>query len=170
MTAVQIPIPSSDITGAVLSIKKRRIVLLAVYIPPQDSEVLYVAIELIKQAIYQVRRENRGTQLDILILGDFNRHDYLWGGDKVSENRQGEVEPIIDLIANFHLQSLLPRGTPTWQRDDYETTIDLVLASSDISEARRKCEIYPIEHGSDHRAIVANFDIYVPEQVPQVRY
>ena len=57
-----------------------------------------------------------------------------------------------------------------WQRGDYETTIDLVLASSDISDVRRKCEIYLIEHGSDHRAIATEFDIHVPDQVSQVRY
>ena len=170
ITAAQISIPSPDITGAVLHVGERRIILLAVYIPPQDAEALHNTTESIKHAIHQARQENRDTQLDTLIVGDFNRHDYLWGGDKVSGNRQGEAEPVIDLIADLHLQSLLPRGIPTWQRGDYETTIDLVLASSNISEERRKCGIYSIEHGSDHRAISTEFDIHVPTQVPQIRY
>ena len=109
-------------------------------------------------------------QLDIILMGDLNRHDYLWGGDEVTESRQGEAEPIIDLISDFHLQSLLPRGIPTWQRGDFESTIDLVLASSNISEVQRKCEIYPIKYSSDYRAITAEFDIDIPEQILSIRY
>ena len=52
ITAVQIPIPSSDITGVVLHIGERRIILLAVYIPPQDAEALRSATELIERGIY----------------------------------------------------------------------------------------------------------------------
>jgi hypothetical protein len=43
--------------------------------------------------------------------------------------RQGEADPIIDLMTEHTLSSLLPRGTKTWQGGDYETTIDLMLAS-----------------------------------------
>ena len=170
ITAVQIPIPSPDLTGAVLHIGQRRIVLIAVYIPCQNPEALRLAMALITQAISQARRDNRGTQLDILVAGDFNRHDCLWGGDYVSENRQGEAELIIDFIAEHHLQSLLPSGTPTWQRGDSWSTIDLILASTDIAELRTKCEIYLIEHSSDYRAITSEFDINVPEKISIVRY
>jgi hypothetical protein len=170
ITAVQIQIPSPDLTGVVLYINGKRVLLIAVYIPCQNPEALKSAIGLITQAIRQARWENRGYLLDILVVGDFNRHDYLWGGDNTSETRQGEAEPIINLMADLHLQSLLPRGTPTWQRGEHESTIDLVLASSHISELRNKCAIYPIEHGSDHRAISSVFDLDVPEPPIVVRY
>jgi hypothetical protein len=35
---------------------------------------------------------------DSIAVGDFNRHDQLWGGDEVSLGRQGEADPIIDLM------------------------------------------------------------------------
>lgn len=50
-----------------------------------------------------------------MIVGDFNRHDQLWGGDDVSLGRQGEADPIIDLMNEFALSSLLKRDTKTWQ-------------------------------------------------------
>ena len=48
-----------------------------------------------------------------MIVGDFNHHDQLWGGDDVSLVRQGEADPIIDLMNEFALSSLLKRGTKT---------------------------------------------------------
>ena len=50
------------------------------------------------------------------IAGDFNRHDQLWGGDEVSMERQGEADPIIDMMNELALSSLLRRGTKTCTR------------------------------------------------------
>ena len=52
--------------------------------------------------------------MDILLVGDFNRHDQLWGGDNILASRQGEADPIIDLMGEFSLHSLLERGVKTW--------------------------------------------------------
>ena len=66
-------------------------------------------------------------------LGDFHRHDQLWEGDHVSSGRQGEADPVINLMNEFALSSLLERGTKTWygvgQSGDCESTIDLRLVS-----------------------------------------
>jgi hypothetical protein len=92
-----------------------------------------------------------------MIMGDFNRHDQLWGGDNVSLERQGEADPIINLMNEFALSSLLKRGTKMWHRGglggDYSSTIDLVLASENLIDAMVKCAVHKTEHGSDHRAI-----------------
>jgi hypothetical protein len=45
--------------------------------------------------------------VEILIMGDFNRHDQLWGGDDVSLGRQGEADLIINLMNKCALSSLL---------------------------------------------------------------
>ncbi|GKU14749.1 unnamed protein product, partial [Fusarium langsethiae] len=66
----------------------------------------------------------------------------MWGGDDVSVERQGEADPIIDLMNDFMLRSLLRRGTKTWQSGDYETTIDLALASEELADANIKCAIH----------------------------
>ncbi|RKK79088.1 hypothetical protein BFJ63_vAg16914 [Fusarium oxysporum f. sp. narcissi] len=60
------------------------------------------------------------------------------------------------------LRSLLRRGTKTWQGRNYETTIDLVLASEELADATIRCAIHGTEHGSDHRTIEATFDSSVP--------
>jgi hypothetical protein len=49
--------------------------------------------------------------VEVVIAGDFNRHDQLWGGDNVSLVRQGEADLIIDLMNEFALSSLLRRGS-----------------------------------------------------------
>jgi hypothetical protein len=80
----------------------------------------------------------------------------------VALERQGEADPIINLMTKFTLTSLLQRGTKTWHGGDYETTIDLALASKELTDTTLKCVIHKTEHGSDHRAIETVFDISVP--------
>ncbi|KAJ5201027.1 hypothetical protein N7449_005830 [Penicillium cf. viridicatum] len=62
----------------------------------------------------------------------------------------------------FALSSLLKRGTKTWhgegQSGDCESTIDLVLASENLTDYMVKCAIPETEHGSDHCAIETVFD------------
>ena len=76
--------------------------------------------------------------------------------------RQGEADPIIDLMTEHALSSMLPRGTKTWQCGDYETTIDLVLASKELADTVLRCAAHDTEHGSDHRMIETVFDSSVP--------
>ena len=83
--------------------------------------------------------------------------------------RQGEADPIIDLMNDFMLRSLLRRGTKTWHNGDYETTIDLVLASEELADTAIKCTIHDTEHGSDHRTINTAFDVSVPTPKQQER-
>lgn len=87
----------------------------------------------------------------------------------MSLGRQGEADPIIDLMNEFALSSLLERGTKTWhgggQSGDCESNIDLVLASENLTDSMVKCAIHGTEHGSDHRAIETVFD--APWPVPK---
>ena len=90
---------------------------------------------------------------DILIAGDFNCHDQLWGGDSIS-NSQGEA--IVQFMHTRGLQLTLPRGTPT---HDSGSTIDLSMASSRLFDDLLRCSIWPTEYGSDHRVIESQFDL-----------
>ena len=77
--AEQVPMQSSDLTAAVLRLPGRSILVVSVYVEPQDAEALRVAT----CELYQVIRETQskiGTRVDVLLTGDFNRHDQLWGG------------------------------------------------------------------------------------------
>ena len=166
--AEQVPIESPDLTAAVIRLPERLIFMASVYVEGGDAAALDDACDRLRKAITKVRQD-AGTVVEIIIVGDFNRHDQLWGGDDVSLTRQGEADPIIDLMNEFSLSSLLKRGTKTWhgggQNRDCESTIDLVLASENLTQSMVKCAIHGTEHGSDHCAIDTIFD--APWPAPQ---
>jgi exonuclease III len=170
--AEQLSIESPDLTAAVIRLPGRLIFMASVYVEGGDAHALHDACNHLRKAITKVRRD-RDTVVEVMIMGDFNRHDQLWGGDDVSLERQGEADPIIDLMNEFALSSLLKRGTKTWHGGglggDYESTIDLVLASENLTDSLVKCAVHETEHGSDHRAIKTVFDAPWPTPQPQER-
>ncbi|KAL0929378.1 uncharacterized protein CTRU02_215544 [Colletotrichum truncatum] len=160
--AEQVPIPSPDITGAVLRLPGRRVLIVSVYVPAQEPEMLRRTCSMLRQAIAGVR-SSAGEVVDVVFVGDFNRHDQLWGGDDVSATRQGEADPIIELMSDLSLRSLLPRGTKTWHKNDAATTIDLSIASEDLARMMTRCALHETDHGSDHQAIETTFEIATPD-------
>src|SRR2546423_12626968 len=158
MEAEQVPVQSADLTVAVLRLPDRSILLVSVYVEGKNRAALLDTIRKLHQLIQETR--NRiGTRSDVILAGDFNRHDQLWGGDDIPLARQGEADPIIDFMSDHSLCSLLPRGTKTWQSGNSETTIDLILASEELASMVMKCTVHETEHGSDHRAIKTTFDV-----------
>ena len=158
--AEQLAVDSPDVTAVVADFKGKKIALLSVYIPKKSNTAdreLKDALGLIQLTIRRARRE-RGVE-EIVVAGDFNRHSELWGGLAVTANRQGEGQPIIDLMAEEDLQSLLPCGIKTWQRNDQESTIDIILTSPGLANSMIECGIHEREHGSDHRAIETTFEM-----------
>lgn len=110
--------------------------------------------------------ENTCTQHrahEIILCGDFNRHDQLWGGDGV---RRDEGERVIQCMDQLSLQLLLPRGTPT---HDSGTTIDLALATSGLTDDLTSCQLWHTAYGSDHEAIETSFALnaYEPSREPR---
>lgn len=87
------------------------VLVASVYVPGGDAGALKDAYENIRRMVAKARR-GTGTTVDVVIAGDFNCHNQLWGGD-VSSERQGEADPIIDLMNEVGLSSLLPRGIKT---------------------------------------------------------
>ncbi|EAQ91966.1 predicted protein [Chaetomium globosum CBS 148.51] len=166
--AEQIPVPSADLTAAQIRLPDRVVLVVPVYVEGGSDEALEVAMRELNRLIRRFRN-GTGNRTDIILAGDFNRHDQLWGGDDVSPLRQGEGERIINLMDEHSLCSLLPRGTKTWQSGDAESTIDLVLASAELIEQLLKCRIHPCDHGSDHRAIETTFDIAGEDRQTETR-
>ncbi|KAJ0126328.1 Kinesin-like protein 6, partial [Fusarium oxysporum f. sp. albedinis] len=164
--AEQIPIETADMTAAILRLPERLVLVFSVYVLGGDTQALQGTCNALRQVISDVRGQ-AGRLVDMVVVGDFNRHDQLWGGDDVCLTRQGEADQIINLMNEFDLLSLLPRGTKTWSGGDFETTVDLVLVSADLATSTVKCMIHGTEHGSDHRAIETEFDVSVP--VPQAQ-
>ncbi|KAM5529724.1 hypothetical protein FOXYSP1_17568 [Fusarium oxysporum f. sp. phaseoli] len=168
LEAEQVPIPSADLTGAILRWPDREVLVVWVYVAGKDEEALRTAMRQLHATIGSFRNST-GKRTDVILAGDFNRHDQLWGGDDVTGRRQGEAGPIIDLMDEHGLLSLLPRGTKTWEGPGGESTIDLTLASAELADEMVHCGIYPTEHGSDHRAIQAEFDLAMPERTAEPR-
>ena len=100
--AEQIPVQSPDLTAAVLRLPGRSILTVSVYVEGQDEEALVDSTNKLNQLIRETRHRI-GTRVDVILAGDFNRHDQLWGGDDVSQERQGEADPIIDLMSGHGL-------------------------------------------------------------------
>jgi hypothetical protein len=167
--AEQVLIESPDLTAAVIRLPERLIFMASVYVEGGDAQALHDTCSGLRRVITKVRGD-AGAVVEVLIVGDFNQHDQLWGGDDVSLERQGEADPIIDRMNEFALSSLLKRGTKTWQGGGQgggsESTINLVLALENLTDSVVKCAIHGTEHGSDHRAIetVLNVPFLVSKQ------
>jgi hypothetical protein len=108
----QVPMPSADLTAAVLRLPDRDVLVVSVYVQGKKTESLVSTLAKLHDVIQRFR-DRRGRRTDVVLAGDFNRHDLLWTGDEVSARRQGEAEPIVDLMNEHALCSLLPRGTKT---------------------------------------------------------
>ena len=174
VSAVQLPISCADIAAAVITLNHRRILAASVYIPSthaagvspsQARDQMQARLQLLRELIRSEKTND--PEIDIVVAGDFNRHDTLWGGPAVGETvRQGEAEPIITFIDQAGLQSMLLPGEITFERSGLKSTIDLSLASTRLAESLLQCTIWPNEYGSDHRAVVTEFDVD-EETVPQ---
>jgi hypothetical protein len=118
--AEQVMIESPDLTSATVRLPNRLVMVASVYVPGCDPQALRSTCNKLRKAITETRRK-AGTEVEVAIVGDFNQHDQLWGGDDVSLERQGEADLIIDLMSEFSLSSLLQRGTKTWHNGEYDT-------------------------------------------------
>ncbi|EAQ88752.1 hypothetical protein CHGG_05371 [Chaetomium globosum CBS 148.51] len=119
--AEQVAVDSPDITAAVIRLPERVVLVASVYVPCGDGEALKDTCENLRRTVAKAKR-GVGTTVDIVVAGDFNCHDQLWGGDDISSVRQGEADPIIDLMNELTLSTLLPRGTnmaSRWIRLDH---------------------------------------------------
>lgn len=135
--AEQVAIQSPDMTAATIQLPERLVLVVSVYVQGVDPQALRDTCLNLQNTIQEVRRKSNRL-VEVAVVGDFNRHDQ-WGGGDVAMERQGEADPIIDLMTEFTLSSLLRRGTKTWRGGDYETTIDLILVSEELKDATIKC-------------------------------
>ena len=135
----------------------------SVYGQGSDTEALRIAISNINQAINS--EKTRCSALDMIVTGDFNRHNILWGGIAVSDEGQGEAEPIIEMMTAQGFISLLKCGTVTRDQGGDASTIDLVLVSQGLANLTIYCKINDTDYSSDHLAIVSSFNIEFSTQI-----
>jgi hypothetical protein len=101
-----VPIESLDLTAVVIRLPKQLIFIASVYVEGGNASALDNTCNHLLNTITKVQRDT-GTVVEILIMGDFNQHNQLWGGDDVSLGRQGKADPIINLMNKCALSSLL---------------------------------------------------------------
>lgn len=154
----QLTMNSNDITAIIMKHGTRSILPASIYNPSigkgqeADEQELHSRLQEVQAAITRVCKNN--LDLEIFIASDFNRHDTVWGGNKVAlEMRQGEGSRILDITEGNDLQLLTQRGAPTWERNGSTSTIDLTMASERMFKDRAVCQPFRNEYGSDHRAI-----------------
>ncbi|KAM3550091.1 hypothetical protein ARSEF4850_008517, partial [Beauveria asiatica] len=169
LEAEQLSTESPDLTAAMINLQDKSILVVSAYVAGMDNTALRYTCAILRSLIITSRRRAE-RPVEILIAGDFNRHDQLWGGDDVSMDRQGEADQLVELMGEYSLSSLLPRGTKTWHDWRYETTIDLVLASEGLAESKIRCTTDGTDHGSDHYKITTSFDISMPEIAHEPRF
>ena len=177
VSAVQLQVDCADITAVIITFAQRRVLLASVYIPTinaegvspsQSQEQMRMRLNLLYELLE--REKNNQPDIDVVVAGDFNRHDTLWGGEGVGESRrQGEAEPIIRFMNEHALQSMLLAGEITFERKEHKSTIDLSLASLWLSDNLIRCTIWLTEYGSDHRAIMTEFDVSEETELQEAR-
>jgi hypothetical protein len=84
--AEQVAVESPDVTAAVIRLPDRLVFTASVYVSEGDAQALQDICTKLRKAIREVRRRS-GRAVDIVLAGDFNRHDQMWGGDDVSVER-----------------------------------------------------------------------------------
>lgn len=119
----QIDINSPDITAVLVTFNGCNILIASVYTPLTDKNILDRTIQMLEESCQRVlTHTSQDYDSSLLVLGDFNRHDQLWGGNDIIRSGQREAEPILQRIGRVKLASLLSRGTKRWFGDPSATT------------------------------------------------
>ena len=114
-------------------LKGRRIMVVSIYVQPATESVARnrEQITTLLDRIKTIKR--RRANHELLIAGDFNRYDQLWGGDRVKKD---EGDELIELMDELGLQLALNWGTPTYENG---STLDLILVSARLHEDLFRC-------------------------------
>ena len=100
-----------------------------------------------------------------LVIGDFNLHHEMWGGDGVERAHEG-ASHLVEAIQMGNLQLLSPRGIPTREmHGNRPSTLDLTLATLSMSRQIISCKVDRDTVGSDHLPVVTTLKL-----VHEIRY
>jgi hypothetical protein len=161
----QIRCDSPDVVTIKILTPTSKILVFSVYTPPvgvcaaANGTELQPTLDAIKQTIQDTASET-GNKIDTIMAGDFNRHHPVWGNNRIDRNRMGDAEELLVFMQCQGLQNCLPRDTPTYWSLSYpgtKSTLDLTLTN--VPEQVLKCHLYEESFGSDHRAIISEWNI-----------
>ena len=102
----------------------------------------------------------------IILLGDLNRHHPLWNDDRNTQltttTYLNEAQPLLDLLSDFDLHLLLPKGIPTLKSSAGTfTRPDNVFGTPALVGRLESCNVYPEYQPpmADHFPIVTTIDV-----------
>ena len=158
----QIPLDHKDITAIELQTEEGPIRIYNVYNNCTNSEVL----ETLSRHLANVQTNDNDTTVEdspMLWLGDFNRHHPMW--DELRNEHLftaanlTEAEKLIDLLAEYDMEMVLPPGTPTLRAFSTGnlTQTDNVFCSNNIAPAIMHCDTKP-----DRRPVKTDHFRYAP--------
>ena len=143
--------------------EEQRIMVHNVYNPTQTATERGSTLPLLGKALEQ------SSQHEQIIIGDFNLHHELWGGDRVQRADPNAAE-LITIIEDHCLTSNLVPGTITYEERDGRTTIDLCLTTAGLVGRLIQCEIETnMDHDSDHLPIVTSLDLNIVKMMAKPR-
>lgn len=116
----------------------------------------------------EIQKVLQGTRSNVehILLGDFNLHHPLWGGAGVEAEE--DAEKLIIITEEAHLKQVLPSGTIAWHRHECESTLDLVFLSPLLQESLLECQkSTSSDTHSDHEPIRTVISLLTMEAKPR---
>jgi exonuclease III len=108
-----------------------------------------------------------------IVVGDFNIHHELWGGEGVISNSTKQAEFLIEMMERHGLELCIERGLKTrpGRNEEPGSTIDLALATEDIMETLVKAGIEGrLNKCSDHLPIGLELGIQLQREAQFTRW
>ena len=99
-----------------------------------------------------------------MVVEDFNLHHPVWGGLEIEGDR--EAEQLLTIIDERQLSLLLLQGFITWRAGESQSTIDLTLSTTSVTQRLMSCEVKDESHDSDHLSILTTLLLEAPEAAP----
>ncbi len=110
----------------------------------KDTDML----QLLKATLWQ----NRCNITDHIIVDDMNLHHSVWSGHEIETEQK--TDEFIKLTNELGLELLTEPRTVIWQREDWNSTINLIFVSQALVDRLMACEIAKnITDDSDHYSI-----------------
>ncbi|XP_066596482.1 uncharacterized protein [Prorops nasuta] len=141
------PILSSFATDGFCVYELPLLWIVSTYITPNCNLTYFQAyLDKLSDFLYK-------TNKPVLIGGDFNSHSYAWGSNK--ENRRGCL--LKDFFLKHDLILCNQGSSPTYQRFNAESILDLTLISCRLLDRIKNWSVSRDYSGSDHNYIL--FDL-----------
>lgn len=162
----QLPVQSPDITAVRVTTARGTIHIYNIYNDQGHDQTL----QTLRATTIDPARQHEHDNLQrnyLLWAGDFNRHHPLWELDTnphlLTNRYLNAAEPLIELLADFGMQQLLPGGIPTLEAlaTGNHTRPDNVFADPDLTDYMIACKVTPVFRppNTDHYPIAITLDL-----------